>query len=91
MQWADELAYSTASLTFPKASFVTRRVNAFDFTAPVQNGEIVKIHSRVEHMGTTLCKVAVWCRNARTRATVFSTGAIMVYIAPDGSKAPLPR
>jgi len=91
MQWADELAYSTASLTFPLASFVTRRVDAFDFTAPVQNGDIVKIHSLVESLGTTSCKVAVWCRNARTHATVFSTEAIMVHIAPDGSKAPIPR
>jgi ribose 5-phosphate isomerase B len=91
MQWADDLAYSTASLTFPKASFVTRRVDAFDFTAPVQNGDIVKIHSRVERVGTSSCAVAVWCRNARTHATVFSTTAVMVHLAPDGSKAPIPR
>jgi ribose 5-phosphate isomerase B len=91
MQWADDLAYSTASLTFPKASFVTRRVDAFDFTAPVQNGDIVKIHSRVEHIGTSSCAVHVWCRNARTHATVFNTTAIMVHLAPDGLKAPIPR
>jgi ribose 5-phosphate isomerase B len=91
MQWADDLAYSTASLTFPLASFVTRRFDAFDFTAPVQNGDIVKIHSRVEQVGTSSCTVAVWCRNARTHATVFSTIAIMVHLAPDGLKAPIPR
>jgi ribose 5-phosphate isomerase B len=90
MQWADELAYSTASLTFPKASFVTRRVDAFDFTAPVQNGDIVKIHSRVERVGTSSCTVAVWCRNACTHTTVFSTTAIMVHIGLDGVKAPIP-
>jgi ribose 5-phosphate isomerase B len=91
MQWADDLAYSTASLTFPLASFVTRRVDAFDFTAPVQNGDIVKIHSRVEHVGTSSCTVHVWCRNARTHVTVFSTTAIMVHIAPDGTKAAIPH
>jgi acyl-CoA hydrolase len=91
MQWADDLAYSAASLTFPKAAFVTRRVEAFDFTAPVQNGDIVKIHSHVESVGTSSCKVAVWCRNARTHATVFSTVAVMVHIGPDGGKAPIPR
>jgi ribose 5-phosphate isomerase B len=91
MQWADDLAFSTASLTFPRASFVTRRVEAFDFTAPVQNGDIVKIHSRVERVGTTSCTVAVWCRNARTHSTVFNTTAIMVHLSADGGKAPIPR
>ena len=46
MQWADDLAFSAASLTFPKACFVTRRVDAFDFAAPVLNGDIVKIQRR---------------------------------------------
>jgi len=90
MQWADDLAYSAATLTFPQASFVTRRVDAFDFTAPVHNGDIVKIHARVKHVGTSSCQVAVWCRNARTHATVFSTVAIMVHIGPDGAKAAIP-
>ena len=91
MQRADELAFSAASLTFPQACFVTRRVEAFDFTAPVQNGDIVKLHSQVESVGTSSCKVTVGCRNARTHATVFSTTAIMVHIGTDGAKAPIPR
>jgi len=91
LAWADEMAGNVASLTFPKASFVTRRVEAFDFTAPVHNGDIVSIYSRVARVGTTSCTVAVWCHNARTHAIVFSTTAIMVHIAPDGGKAPIPR
>lgn len=91
MQWADDLAYSAASLTFPKAAFVTRRFDAFDFTAPVHNGDIVKIHSRVEHVGTSSCRVAVWCRNARIQVTVFSTVAVMVHLSPEGTKAPIPQ
>jgi len=91
MQWADELAFSAASLTFPQACFVTRRVEAFDFTAPVHNGDIVKIHSHVKSVGTSSCRVAVWCRNARTHATVFETTAIMVHIGTDGAKAPIPQ
>lgn len=90
MQWADDLAYSAASLTFPKAAFVTRHVEAFDFTTPVQNGDIIKIQSRVESIGTSSCKVAVWCHNARTQATVFSTTTVMVHLTPDGQKAPIP-
>ena len=90
LEWADDLAFNAASLTYPKASFVTRRVEAFDFTAPVHNGDIVRIHSRVERMGTSSCTVAVWCHNARTKATVFSTRAIMVHISPEGVKAPIP-
>src|SRR5260221_14782129 len=91
LEWADDLGYNAASLPFPKASFVTRRVEAFDFTAPVHNGDIVRIYSRVAQVGASSCTVAVWCSNARTHATVFSTTAIMVHITPDGSKAPIPR
>jgi len=91
LAWADEMAFNIASLTFPKAVFVTRRVEAFDFTAPVLNGDIVRIYSRVERVGSSSCTVAVWCHNARTRATVFSTNAIMVHISPEGGKAPIPK
>jgi len=91
LEWADDLAATAAALTFPKASFVTRRVEAFDFTAPVHNGDIVRIYSRVAHIGTTSCTVAVWCHDARTHATVFSTSVIMVHISPDGTKAPIPH
>lgn len=91
MQWADEIAFVAASLKFPQACFVTRRVEAFDFTAPVHNGDIVKIFSHVESVGTSSCKVSVSARNARTHATVFSTVAFMVHIGPDGRKAPIPQ
>lgn len=91
LEWADDLAFNAASLTFPKASFVTRRVEAFDFTAPVHNGDIVRIYSRVARVGASSCTVAVWCSNARTHVTVFNTSAIMVHITPEGSKAPIPR
>ena len=90
LEWADDLAFIAASLSFPKASFVTRRVEAFDFTAPVHNGDIVRIHSRVQRAGTSSCTVAVWGQNARTQATVFSTSAIMVHISPEGVKAAIP-
>lgn len=91
MQWADDMAFNAASLTFPKASFVTRRFDAFDFTTPVSNGDILKVYSRVQRIGTSSCIVAVWCLNARSRERVFSTTAVMVHLAPDGGKAAIPR
>ncbi len=91
MQWADDMAFNAASLSFPKASFVTRRFDAFDFTTPVSNGDILKVYSRVQRIGTSSCVVAVWCVNARTQAKVFNTTAIMVHIAPDGAKAAIPQ
>jgi len=91
MQWADEIAFVAASLKFPQACFVTRRVEAFDFTAPVHNGDIVKISSHIEAVGTSSCKITVCARNARSQQIVFSTTAIMVHIGPDGAKAPIPR
>jgi ribose 5-phosphate isomerase B len=90
MQWADDMAFNAASLTLPRAAFVTRRVDAFDFTTPVGNGDILKVFSRVQRVGTTSCMVTVWCVNARTGEKVFSTVAVMVHIAPDGKKAPIP-
>jgi ribose 5-phosphate isomerase B len=91
LAWADEMAFNVATITFPKAVFVTRRVETFDFTSPVLNGDIIRIYSRVEKVGTTSCTVAVWCQNIRTRGTVFNTSVIVVNISPDGIKAPIPK
>ena len=91
MQWADDLAFNAASLTLPGSTFVTRRFDAFDFTAPVSNGDIIKIFARVERVGTTSCQVGIWCVNARTHVNVFSTTAVMVNIGAAGAKAPIPR
>lgn len=88
MQWADEMAYIAASLAFPSASFVTRLFGQFDFTSPVQQGDIIKILSQVESVGITSCKVQVWAMNSHTRAQVFRTFAVMVNVR-DGRKAPL--
>jgi len=90
MQWADDMAFNAASLTFPLASFVTRRFDAFDFISPVRNGDIIKIYAQVEGLGTTSCTVRVWCRNARTLTDVFRTSAVMVNVDADGRKAPVP-
>ena len=91
MRWADDMAFNAASLTFPKASFVTRRFDAFDFTTPVSNGDILKVYSRVQRIGTSSCIVAVWCLNARSRERVFSTTAVMVHLAPEGGKEAIPH
>ena len=88
MQWADEMAYNAASLTFPDANFVTRLFGQFDFTAPVRQGDIIKIFSEVESVGSTSCKIRVWAINARTRTGVFHTFAVMVNVR-DGKKIPL--
>ncbi len=91
MQWADDLAFNAASLTFPGAAFVTRRVDAFDFLRPVRCGDIIKVYARVEKLGTTSCTVLVWCVNARTGADVFRTSAVMVNVDAHGQKIPVPR
>ncbi|MBI3881344.1 MAG: acyl-CoA thioesterase [Verrucomicrobia bacterium] len=88
MQWADDMAYNAASLAFPGARFVTRCFGQFDFTSPVQLGDIIKIFSGVESVGETSCKIQVWAVNARTGAEVFRTFAVMVNVQ-EGKKAPL--
>src|SRR5438128_8496879 len=80
MQWADEMAYTAASLAYPSASFVTKLFGQFDFTSPVGLGDIIKVYSLVESAGTTSCKIQVWAVNARTQAQVFRTFAVMVTV-----------
>jgi ribose 5-phosphate isomerase B len=91
MKWADDMAFSAASLTFPGSKFVTRAVDAFDFANAVHSGDIIKVFARVESVGTTSCKVAVWCLNAETRITVFRTTTVLVNLGPDGKKSPIQR
>ena len=88
MQWADDMAYNAASLAFPDAIFVTKLFGQFDFTSPVLAGDIIKVYSQVESVGTTSCKVQVWGLNARNAAEVFRTFAVMVNVR-DGKKTPL--
>jgi acyl-CoA hydrolase len=91
MQWADDMAFNAASLTFPQGSFVTRRFDPFDFIRPVRNGDIITIRSQVARLGETSCQVNVWCVNARTGDEVFRTSAIMVNVDGHGQKSPLAR
>ena len=88
MQWADDMAYNAASLAFPDAIFVTKLFGQFDFTSAVVAGDIIKIFSQVESVGTTSCKCLVWAVNARNEAEVFRTFAVMVNVK-DGRKTPL--
>jgi len=88
MQWADDMAYNAASLSFPGAIFVTKLFGQFDFTSPIVAGDIIKIYSEVESVGITSCKIQVWALNARSGAEVFRTFAVMVNVK-DGKKTPL--
>jgi acyl-CoA hydrolase len=88
MQWADDMAYNAASLAFPEARFVTKLFGQFDFMSPARCGDIIKIFSEVESVGTTSCRIKVWAVNARTSASVFSTFAVMVNVK-DGKAVPI--
>jgi acyl-CoA hydrolase len=80
MQWADDMAYSAASLAFPEANFVTKLFGQFDFTSAVVAGDIIKIFSEVGSVGITSCKIHLWAVNARTAVEVFRTFAVMVNV-----------
>ena len=89
MQWADDMAYVAASLAFPGADFVTKLFGPFDFRSPGRAGDIFRIFSQLESVGTTSCKINVWAVNARTQGEVFRTFAVMVNVQ-NGIKTPLP-
>ena len=80
MQWADDMAYSAASLAYPEARFVTKLFGQFDFLSPASCGDIIKIFSEVESVGSTSCRIKVWAVNAHTGASVFNTFAVMVNV-----------
>ena len=88
MKWADEMAFNAATLHCPQAAFVTKLFGQFDFTTPVQQGQIIKIFSQVASRSTTSCKVNVWATNCTTGAAVFSTFAVMVNVR-NNQKEPL--
>ncbi len=88
MQWADDMAYSAASLAYPAGNFVTKLFGPFDFKMPARQGDIIKIFSALESTRTSSCKIQVWAMNARTEAEVFRTFAVMVNVR-DGKKMPL--
>jgi acyl-CoA hydrolase len=89
MSWADEQVYITATLTYPKASFVTRLFKEFNFHAPAHLGNIVEIQSEVIQTGTTSCTVRVAAKNLTLDRDVFSTEAVMVNVQ-DGQKVAIP-
>lgn len=78
MQWADEMAYIAASVAYPKATFVTKLFETFNFINPVKLGDIVRISSSLRSTGNTSCVVDVWGDNLTTGQKVFSTSAVMV-------------
>jgi acyl-CoA hydrolase len=89
MKWADEMAFTAASLTYPDTNFVTKLFGQFDFKSPVVLGDIIKIYSEVEGHGSTSCKILIWAVNARNNIEVFRTFAVMVNFM-NGQKTLLP-
>jgi hypothetical protein len=66
MQWSTDIAFNAASLTFPAASFVTRRFEAFDFVSVGAQRDIIKVFAHALKGGHhVLATVRVWCLNAR--------------------------
>ena len=41
LSWADEVAYLTAMLEYPRCQFVTKALEATDFKTPACNGNII--------------------------------------------------
>ena len=89
MEWADELAYVAASLTYPGCTFVTKVFQEFDFIHGATEGDIVRIDARVISAGRSSVRVQVSGQWAVTGEPIFSTQAVMVN-AHEGHSVPLP-
>ena len=88
LSWADEVAYITATLKYPRCEFVTKALEATDFKTPAANGHIIEVTGEVIETGVTSCKVLVSAKNLTVHHDVFSTHFVLVNVI-DGKKTPI--
>ncbi len=89
MEWADELAYVAASLSFPGCAFVTKVFETFDFIHGPGEGAIVRINAHVVSRGNSSVRVEVSGISAADGRPIFRTQAVMVN-ARNGRSIPIP-
>ncbi|QEN05311.1 acyl-CoA thioesterase [Thiospirochaeta perfilievii] len=90
LSWVDECAWMAATRDFPKYSFVTRAMDKIEFKHAVQNGSILKFHSKKFRVGsssvTYLVEVYEDNRSLNKEILAFSTTVTFVSVDVDGSK-----
>lgn len=90
MEWADEMAFIAATLTYPDCTFATKVFREFNFLHGPVDGDIIQIEAEIIGTGRTSVTVAVRGSSAVTGNQIFSTQAVMVN-ARQGKSIPIPK
>lgn len=89
MKWIDQAGYSLA-VNWSGHYCVTVYVGGIRFYKPIRIGDIVEVHSRIIHTGTTSMHIAVdiEASNPKTHRKVKTTHCIIVFVAVDDDNQP---
>jgi acyl-CoA hydrolase len=95
MKWIDQAGYACA-VAWSGAYCVTVSVSGIHFVAPIRIGDLVSVHARLIHTGTSSMHLAVdvMARDLRRNEQRLATSCVMVFVAldsPDGKPTPVPH
>ncbi len=94
MKWIDQAGYACA-VAWSGAYCVTVSVSGIQFVAPILIGDLVTVHARLIHTGTSSMHMAVdvLARDLRKGEQRLATSCVMVFVAldsPDGKPTAVP-
>lgn len=94
MKWIDQAGYA-AAVGWAGSYCVTVAVGGIQFVAPILIGNLVSVHARLAHTGSSSMHFAVdvLARDLETGAEHLATSCVIVFVAldaPDGKPAPVP-
>lgn len=95
MKWIDQAGYACA-VGWSGAYCVTASVSGIQFVAPILIGDLVTVHARLIHTGTSSMHLAVdvLAQGLRSGEQRLATRCVMVFVALDGEggkPTPVPR
>ncbi|WP_049621836.1 acyl-CoA thioesterase [Frateuria defendens] len=95
MKWIDQAGYACA-VGWSGAYCVTASISGIQFVAPILIGDLVTVHARLIHTGTSSMQLAVdvSARDLRSGGQRLATSCVMVFVALDsegGRPTPVPR
>lgn len=91
MKWIDQAGYACAS-SWSSSYCVTVYVGGIRFYKPIRIGDVVKVEARVIYTGSTSMHISidVYARNVRETEFEKKTHCIIVFVAVDDDRKPLP-
>jgi acyl-CoA hydrolase len=95
MKWIDQAGYACA-VGWSGAYCVTVSVSGIQFVKPILIGDLVAVHARLIHTGTSSMHLAVdvTASDLRSGERRLATSCAMVFVAldaPDGKPTPVPH